>query len=67
MQFVKGDRETAPTCRKVELKCCGKELIESPFTMLSLIAKAQCGLNLSNAQQPVSPLGTAQTVNVKCR
>ena len=37
LQFVKGERETAPACYKVELKCCGKELIESPFPFLSLI------------------------------
>ena len=39
LQFVKGDRETAPACSKVELKCCGKELIESPCPLLSLVAQ----------------------------
>ena len=44
---VKGDRETALT-KLVVLKCCGKELIERSIpNFLSLLYKAQCGLNLS--------------------
>ena len=47
---VKGDRETALPMQMVVLKCCGvknssKEKTLNP--MLSLVKKAQCGLNLS--------------------
>ena len=44
---VKGDRETALT-KLVVLKCCGKELIEKIFYLITEPRfKAQCGLNLS--------------------
>jgi hypothetical protein len=61
-QCVKGDRETALSHLWVVLEYCGNELIESPYPSLSLLPKAQCGLNLSNAQQPkLNALGPIKT------
>jgi hypothetical protein len=46
---VKGDRETALTMLMVVLKCCEvkNSSKEGTLPMLSLVKKAQCGLNLS--------------------
>ena len=46
---VKGDRETALPTQMVVLKCCGvkNSSKEGTVPMLSLVKKAQCGLNLS--------------------
>ena len=46
---VKGDRETALPMLMVVLKCCGvkNSSKDRALPMLSLVKKAQCGLNLS--------------------
>ena len=46
---VKGDRETALAMQMVVLKCCGvkNSSKDRVLPMLSLVQKAQCGLNLS--------------------
>jgi len=49
---VKGDRETALPMLMVVLKCCGvkNSSKEGALPMLSLVQKAQCGLNLSKVK-----------------
>jgi len=53
---VKGDRETALPMQMVVLKCCGvkNSSKDRASPMLSLVKKAQCGLNLSKVPSQTS-------------
>jgi len=60
---VKGDRETALPMLMVVLKCCGvkNSSKEETLPMLSLIKKAQCGLNLSKVPSQRSLISHRKT------
>ena len=60
---VKGDRETALPMLMVVLKCCGvkNSSKDRALPMLSLVKKAQCGLNLSKVPSQRSLISHRKT------
>ena len=63
---VKGDRETALPMQMVVLKCCGvkNSSKDRASPMLSLVKKAQCGLNLSKVPSQTALLSRRKKLNV---